>query len=73
MPTLTMLAKQIQQRMGQTNVRRWVDHIMPLLTSDGDLFGVEVSRRIGCRSRKDRMGARSSKKEEGTIKILLQP
>jgi hypothetical protein len=59
--------------MGQANVRRWVGGIVPLPPDGSDPFGVEVSRRIGCRSRKDRMGARSSKKEDGTIKILLQP
>ena len=41
MPMLTMFDKQIQLRMGQANVRRWVDDIMPLLT-DGDPLGVDT-------------------------------
>ncbi|MEV4943221.1 alcohol dehydrogenase catalytic domain-containing protein [Streptomyces zaomyceticus] len=40
LPLLTMFDKQIQLRMGQANVRRWVDDLMPLIT-DGDPLGVE--------------------------------
>ena len=40
MPMLTLFDKQIQMRMGQANVRRWVDDILPLLT-DGDPLGVD--------------------------------
>lgn len=40
LPLLTMFDKQIQLRMGQANVRRWVDDLLPLLT-DEDPLGVE--------------------------------
>ncbi|APE20053.1 MULTISPECIES: zinc-dependent alcohol dehydrogenase [Streptomyces] len=40
LPLLTMFDKQIQLRMGQANVRRWVDDLLPLVT-DGDPLGVE--------------------------------
>ncbi|ATZ23206.1 Formaldehyde dismutase [Streptomyces lavendulae subsp. lavendulae] len=40
LPLLTMFDKQIQLRMGQANVHRWVDELLPLLT-DGDPLGVE--------------------------------
>ena len=40
LPMLTMFDKQIPIRMGQANVRRWVDDIMPLLTDD-DPLGVD--------------------------------
>ncbi|MCC9305754.1 alcohol dehydrogenase catalytic domain-containing protein [Kitasatospora sp. RB6PN24] len=40
MPMLTLFDKQIQLRMGQANVRRWVDDLLPLL-SDEDPLGVE--------------------------------
>ncbi len=40
LPMLTIFDKQIQLRMGQANVKRWVDDIMPLL-EDGDPLGVE--------------------------------
>ena len=34
LPMLTLFDKQIQLRMGQANVTKWVDDIMPLLTDD---------------------------------------
>ena len=38
---MTMFDKQIQLRMGQANVKRWVDDIMPLLVDDADPLGTE--------------------------------
>ncbi|MEE1813936.1 alcohol dehydrogenase catalytic domain-containing protein [Streptomyces sp. SP18ES09] len=40
LPLLTMFDKQIQLRMGQADVRRWVEDLMPLLTDD-DPLGVD--------------------------------
>ena len=40
MPMMTLFDKQIQLRMGQANVKRWVDDILPLLTDD-DPLGVD--------------------------------
>ena len=40
LPMLTLFDKQIQLRMGQANVKHWVDDIMPLLT-DEDPLGVD--------------------------------
>jgi threonine dehydrogenase-like Zn-dependent dehydrogenase len=40
MPMLSLFDKQIQLRMGQANVRRWVPDILPLLTDD-DPLGVD--------------------------------
>jgi threonine dehydrogenase-like Zn-dependent dehydrogenase len=37
MPMMTMFDKQIQFRMGQANVKRWVDDLMPLLGDDDPL------------------------------------
>jgi threonine dehydrogenase-like Zn-dependent dehydrogenase len=41
MPMLTIFDKQLTLRMGQANVRRWVDDILPLLT-DADPLGVDT-------------------------------
>jgi threonine dehydrogenase-like Zn-dependent dehydrogenase len=41
MPMLVMFDKQIQLRMGQANVKRWVPDILPLLT-DEDPLGVDT-------------------------------
>ena len=40
MPMMTLFDKQVQLRMGQANVKRWVPDILPLLTDD-DPLGVE--------------------------------
>jgi threonine dehydrogenase-like Zn-dependent dehydrogenase len=40
LPMLTLFDKQIQLRMGQANVKRWVPDILPLLT-DEDPLGVD--------------------------------
>ena len=41
LPMLTLFDKQIQLRMGQANVRRWTDDILPLVTDDADPLGTE--------------------------------
>jgi threonine dehydrogenase-like Zn-dependent dehydrogenase len=38
---MQLFDKQLTLRMGQANVRRWVDDILPLLTGDDDPLGVE--------------------------------
>ncbi len=40
MPMMTMFDKQLTIRMGQANVRRWTDDLLPLVTGD-DVLGVE--------------------------------
>lgn len=40
MPLLSMFDKQIQLRMGQCNVRRWTDDLLPLVEDDADPLGV---------------------------------
>ena len=44
MPLLQMFDKQITMRMGQANVRNWVDDILPLLSGDDDPLGVDTLR-----------------------------
>jgi hypothetical protein len=41
LPMLTLFDRQIQLRIGQANVRRWVDDLLPLL-GDGDPRGVSL-------------------------------
>ena len=41
---LQMFDKQITLRMGQANVRRWIDDILPLLVGDDDPLGVDDLR-----------------------------
>ena len=73
LPLMTMFDKQIQLRMGQANVRRWVDDILPLLT-DGDPLGVDSFATHHVRL-EDAPDAYSmfQKKEDGACKIVFQP
>ncbi len=41
MPLLQMFDKQLTTRMGQANVHRWLDDLLPLVTGDDDPLGVE--------------------------------
>jgi threonine dehydrogenase-like Zn-dependent dehydrogenase len=73
LPMLTLFDKQIQLRMGQANVRRWVDRCLELV-SDGDPLGVD-SFATHRWSLEDAPKAYEifQKKEDGAVKILLQP
>jgi threonine dehydrogenase-like Zn-dependent dehydrogenase len=73
LPMLTMFDKQIQLRMGQANVRRWTGDILPLLT-DGDPLGVDgfATHRLPLHEA-PRAYESFQKKQDGTIKVLLQP
>jgi threonine dehydrogenase-like Zn-dependent dehydrogenase len=74
LPMLTLFDKQIQLRMGQANVQYWIDDIMPLLTGDGDPLGVEgfATHRLPLEEAPHGYEI-FQKKEDGAIKVLLQP
>ncbi|QLJ03891.1 glutathione-dependent formaldehyde dehydrogenase [Streptomyces sp. NEAU-sy36] len=73
MPLLTLFDKQIQLRMGQANVRRWSDQIMPYLT-DEDPLGVEdfATHRVPL-SEAPHAYEMFQRKEDGAIKVLMKP
>jgi threonine dehydrogenase-like Zn-dependent dehydrogenase len=73
MPMLNIFDKQIQLRMGQANVKRWVDDILPLLT-DEDPLGVEgfATHRLPL-AEAPQAYEKFQKKEDGAIKIVLTP
>jgi threonine dehydrogenase-like Zn-dependent dehydrogenase len=72
-PLLTMFDKQIQLRMGQANVKRWVPEILPLVL-DQDVLGVEqfATHKLPLSEAPDAYET-FQKKEDGMIKVLLQP
>jgi S-(hydroxymethyl)glutathione dehydrogenase/alcohol dehydrogenase len=73
-PMLTHFNKQIQIRMGQANVKHWVDDIMPLLTDRADLLGVEGFVTHLMPLEEGPHGYEIfQKKQAGAIKILLRP
>jgi len=73
MPMLTLFDKQIQLRMGQCNVKRWVDDIMPLL-GDDDPLGCDdfATHRLPLSAAPEAYRA-FQEKADGHIKILLKP
>jgi threonine dehydrogenase-like Zn-dependent dehydrogenase len=73
MPMMTIFDKQIQLRMGQANVKRWVDDIMPLLM-DGDPLGVDGfhTHRMPLDEAPEAYDM-FQKKRDGAVKVLLQP
>jgi len=74
LPMLTMFDKQIQLRMGQANVKRWVDDLMPLVTRDDDPLGVETFATHRLPLDQAPQGYEMfQKKEDGAIKVLLKP
>jgi len=73
LPMMTLFDKQVQLRMGQANVWRWVPEILPLLL-DGDPLGAEsfASHHVPL----DEAPAayeRFQKKEDGYFKVVLKP
>jgi threonine dehydrogenase-like Zn-dependent dehydrogenase len=73
MPLLTMFDKQIQIRMGQANVRRWVADILPLLT-DEDPLGVDdfATHRVPL-DQAPQAYADFQAKADGAVKYLFRP
>ncbi|WP_033307677.1 zinc-dependent alcohol dehydrogenase [Streptomyces iakyrus] len=73
LPLLTLFDKQIQMRMGQANVRRWSDEIIPYLT-DVDPLGVDdfATHRVPL-SEAPHAYEMFQRKQDGAVKVLMQP
>jgi threonine dehydrogenase-like Zn-dependent dehydrogenase len=73
LPLMTLFDKQVQLRRGQANVKRWVPELMPLLL-DGDPLGVEgfASHHLLLEQGPEAY-EKVQTKEDGFVKVLLQP
>lgn len=74
MPMKTLFDKQVTLRMGQCNVKRWTDILMPLVEAPDDPLGTEDL--VTHRPRLDDAAAHYElfqKKQDGCIKVVLQP
>jgi threonine dehydrogenase-like Zn-dependent dehydrogenase len=73
-PMMDLFDKQIQLRMGQANVKRWVDDLMPLLEDESDPLGVEdlATHKLPLELAPHAYEI-FQKKQDGAIKILLLP
>jgi threonine dehydrogenase-like Zn-dependent dehydrogenase len=74
MPMMDLFDKQIQLRMGQANVKRWIDDILPLVEADDDPLGVEdlATHKLPL-DQAPHAYEIFQKKQDGAVKILLQP
>ena len=73
LPMLTLFDKQIQLRMGQANVKRWIDDLMPLLTDGNPLAVDDLATHLLPLDEAPRGYEIFQKKEDGAIKVVLQP
>ncbi len=73
LPMLRMFDKQIALRMGQANVRRWTDDILPLLT-DADPLGVDefATHRVPL-AEAPQAYELFQHKSDGAVKVLFHP
>jgi threonine dehydrogenase-like Zn-dependent dehydrogenase len=74
LPLMQLFDKGVQIRMGQAHVKRWVDDIIPLLTDDADPLGAEdlATHRLPL-ERAPEAYEMFQKKQDGAIKVVLQP
>lgn len=74
LPMLTMFDKQVQVRMGQANVKRWIDDLMPLVTDDSDPLGIEDLATHRMPLEEGPLAYQIfQQKKDGAIKVLLHP
>lgn len=72
-PMFTLFDKQITLRMGQANVKRWADDILPLLNDD-DPLGVDTfaTHRLPLREAPHAYEI-FQEKRDGAVKVVLEP
>lgn len=74
LPMKTMFDKQISLRMGQCNVKRWVDDLMPLVEDLADPLGVmDLTTHTAPLDDAPKLYETFQRKEDGCIKVVLQP
>jgi threonine dehydrogenase-like Zn-dependent dehydrogenase len=66
--------KQIQIRVGQANVKRWIDDIMPLVTRDADPLGTEsfATHHVPLEQAPEAY-EKFQRKQDGVFKVLFTP
>ena len=72
-PMMQLFDKQVQLRMGQANVKRWADDILPLLTDD-DPLGVDSfhTHQLPL-DQAPQAYEKFQKKQDGYVKVLFKP
>jgi threonine dehydrogenase-like Zn-dependent dehydrogenase len=74
MPMMTMFDKQITMRMGQANVKRWIDDLMPIVVDDADPLGLEsfATHHVALEEAPDAYRT-FQEKGDGMIKTVFRP
>jgi threonine dehydrogenase-like Zn-dependent dehydrogenase len=74
MPMKSMFDKQVTLRMGQCNVRNWIDDLLPIVEDPSDPLGTAdlTTHAVGL-DEAPRMYELFQKKEDGCIKVVLKP
>ena len=74
LPMKTMFDKQLSLRMGQCNVKNWVDGILPLVEDPADPLGVlDLATHHAPLDDAPELYGRFQRKEDGCIKVVLNP
>ena len=73
MPMMSLFDKQIQLRMGQANVKRWIPAIMPFLTDDDPLGVDEFATHRLPLAEATAAYEMFQRKADGAVKIMLKP
>ncbi|ROR72763.1 zinc-dependent alcohol dehydrogenase [Bogoriella caseilytica] len=74
LPLMTLFDKQVSVRMGQANVRHWLDEALPYVTDDADPLGT-LDLRTHRMALEDGAEAYATfqAKDDGAIKVVLDP
>ncbi|MGV9452012.1 zinc-dependent alcohol dehydrogenase [Streptomyces sp. NPDC003635] len=72
-PLLTLFDKQVQIRMGQANVRRWSDEIMPYLTDEDPLGVDDFATHHVPLTDAPHAYEMFQRKQDGAVKVLMRP
>jgi threonine dehydrogenase-like Zn-dependent dehydrogenase len=73
-PMKTMFDKQITMRMGQCNVKNWIDDLLPLVEDASDPLGVmDLTTHHAPLEDAPALYGTFQKKEDGCIKVVLHP
>ena len=73
LPMMTLFDKQIQLRMGQANVNRWVPDILPLLLDGRPARRRRLRHPPAAARGRARAYAMFQARRDGMVKTLLQP
>ena len=74
LPMLQMFDKQLTVRMGQANVKRWIDDLMPLVTDEADPLGVlDLATHRVPSTEAPAAYEMFQKKQDGAIKVVFEP